>query len=228
MQAKKENIRNWYDNDWLKKIREKREMFPDCEDAINTSDFRNDFIRNHVYEPKRYLFCVYTREFLNILKIYLKKNHRDHIKYKKMWESSKYLEYYVHLIFKTGFYKNKVFITDKEIIEELEILISVLSKPLHAFSIFFNNKDEHNNSISDIDIIVKLILKRWINNETIKHPINYDLDGNKQEYLRKTLSLKVDEYIITTNLKFWRDKCLEEFDEKVSRSNKIKTKNHPI
>lgn len=214
-------ITNWYDNDWFVNIKEKKDKHPNSEDAINTCNFRNDFIRNHIYEPKWYLYCIYVRTFLDVLKIYLKKEHRDHTKYKEMWESSKYLEYYVHLIFKTG--KYKVFNDSKEIIKELEKLTSFLSKPLHRFSIYFNEingLDENTNQ--DIDNIVNLILKHGINSDVLKHPINPEIPDDKQEYLKWTLVFQLDESIVKNNLKFWKDKCLEEFDNKVKSEDKNK------
>lgn len=140
-----------------------------------------------------------------------------------MWESSKYLEYYIHLIFKTKKYKNKIFKTNEEIILELEKLTSYLSKPLHAFSIYFIdniNSDEYSNK--DINSIIDLILKRGINDDVIKHPIDPEVAGDKQKYLKCTTSFEMNKDYLEQNLNFWKEKCLEEFNKNIKFQKKLK------
>lgn len=139
-----------------------------------------------------------------------------------MWESSQYLKYYIHLIFKTGFYKNKIFATNEEIIKELEKLTSTLSKPLHGFSIYFNdiacfNDNDSSNQYSDIEEIVDLILKRSITDNAIKFPIDPKISGNKQEYLKWTSSFQANQYLIKDNLNFWNESCLKEFKKCIKK-----------
>lgn len=232
-------IINWHDKEWQNIVNEKKKNYIDSSEKW---DIYESWIYKYIYEPKRYEFCVYLRSFLNTLKIYLKKDHRDHIKYKNFWESSKYLKYLIHLIFKTGFYKvendNKEweYITienDNEMIEELEVLISFISKSLHGFSIYYNeNKKLKNENMSNtyldkkISSISTLILEKSVFNENvIKHEINPEKKGDEQEYLEWTDSITIDCTSIYNFLKFIESNCLREFEEYIESKRKFKAKN---
>lgn len=234
-----DTIIQWHNNEWLNIVNEKKKNYIE---SSKQWDKYESWIYKYIYEPKRYEFCVYLRSFLNTLKIYLKKDHRDHIKCKNFWESSKYLKYLIHLIFKTGFYKvendNKeweyiIIEKDNEIIEELEALISFISKPLHAFSIYYNtNKKLNDENVSNaylnkkITSISTLILERSVLNENvIKHEINPEKKGNEQEYLKWTSSITMDCNSIYNFLKFIESNCLREFEEYIEFKRKFKAKN---
>lgn len=225
---------NWFNKDWLPEVNKRREKYKDYKDAVKTLGWRNYFFRIFNFQSKRFEYFIYVRSFLDTIRIYLKKNHKDYKRHKEMWESSKYLQYYVYLIFKTGFYNGKVFDTNKKILEEIKILNSFLSKPLHAFSVYYESQKNFNSmSLEDLNYEDKEILKAvnsvafltfrfYPNNDIIKYPIDPNVDVKKQECLNHATFLKYDDAIIKDNLKFWKDKCLEEFDNKVKFEDKNK------
>lgn len=234
-----DSITNWHDTDWLNIISEKKKNY------IENSkiwDVYESWIYKYIYDPKRYEFCVYLRAFLNILKIYLKEDHRDHIKYKSFLESSKYLKYLIHLIFKTGFYKVEndkkewEYITiedDNEIIAELESLISFISKALHGFWIYYNTNKKLKNENSSKDYVNKkifsiatLILERSVFNENvIKYEIDPEKNGNEQEYLKQTRPITIECSNIKSFLKFIESNCLQEFEKYIESKRKFKDEN---
>lgn len=227
---------DWFNKDWLIKANERREKYKDCEEVVKTLYYRNYFIKTIFFEPKRYEYFIYVRAFLDVIKIYLQKNNKNYKDNKAMWKSSKYLEYYVHLIFKTGLYKNTVFASKRQILEELRILLSFLSKPLHAFSFYYNNlndfKDisfedlssDNKEILNSINILISIVLNFRITKQTIKYPIIPGVDGNKQEYLMHINRTQTDIGYIKDNLNFWQKKCLEEFDNKIEEYKKINIK----
>lgn len=105
---------------------------------INLIEIKDQFIWEQIWKPKIFTFCSYLREFLTLLKKY--ENDSD------IEKNNRYLKYWSHLIFKTGLYSNKKFINSRDIKTEIDIINSVISEPLHAFSISYNinfldNKD---------------------------------------------------------------------------------------
>lgn len=167
-------------------------------------------------------YRIYMRVFLDTLRVYLDKNHRDHKNNKKMWELSKDLKYYVHLIFKTKKYKNKFF-TNEEIIEEIKILNSFLSEPLHGNSIYYKKIYISKRVLNKkIEKIIKIILKFGINDDVIKIPINPKIKGNKQNYLKYTKHLVWEDQEFEKFLKFIKNNCLKEVNKEIEELKKWK------
>lgn len=109
---------NW--DDYFKEVNKRK---------INNSEIKDQFIWEQIWKPKIFTFCSYIREFVNLLSKYTQNNNEV--------KNNKYLEYWNHLIFKTGFYQNKIFDEEKDIKFELNILKSFLSEPLHAYSVSY-------------------------------------------------------------------------------------------
>lgn len=98
---------------------------------INDIEIKEQFIWEQIWKPKIFTFCSYFREFITLLMKFIKGD--------KELRSNKYLEYWTHLIFKTGFYlKNKIFTDKNDILNELKVIKAVLSEPLHAYSVAYN------------------------------------------------------------------------------------------
>lgn len=230
-------ITNWHDNEWMNIIKENN--YKEYSNKWNDYEI---WIYKYIYDPKRYEFCVYLRAFLNTLKIYLKENHRDHINYKSIWDSSKYLKYLIHLIFKTGLYKVEndkkeweciTIENDNEIIEELDSLISFVSKPLHGFSIYYNTNKKlkiENNSNNYLNkkiySISNLILEKSIFNENVtKYEIDPKKNGNDQEYIKWTSPITTKYSDIENFLKFIESNCLQEFEKYIESKTKSKDTN---
>lgn len=217
-----DTITEWH-NKWMDFINKEKEK---NEKISNKFIILNNQINKYIYEPKKYEYSVYARAFLDTLKIYLKSDHRSHIRNKDMWESSKYLKCLVNIIFKTGFYKDindneewekKIFNDESKIIIELEELTSFISEPLHGFQIYFNIKSQIKNNKNfkeymneKISNIVSILKNNSIfNDNIIKHALNPNIDENELNYLKWTTSIEIDNSNIKNFLKFIQDSCLD-------------------
>lgn len=222
-------IGKWHDVDWSNLLAKEMEHFErDHKYFMNKWDEWNYLIERYIWIPKNYEYIVCVRTFMDILRVYLDKNHQDHKNNRKMWSSSKFLEYWVHLIFKTGYYNNKIY-DDKEIIDELKDLMSFLSLPLHNFSIYFNRKkglDNKENLNKDmnykVDNIINLILIHSVDNvDVIKNKIDINIEGDKQEYLKFTKCRQLNEPIAKKLLDFIERNCQKEFTNKTKNKKKL-------
>lgn len=217
-------LNDWYINNWINLVNKNMEKYKnEYESDTNNWILWDDWIKKYIFEPKKYQYHVYVRAFLDKLYVYLNKKHRDYKNNKNMWKSSKYLKYYIHLIFKTGFYNNKTYNSNKKIINELIMLISYLSNPLHGFSIYFNKKyisktdEDMEKNINDI---VDLILKKSINSDVIKQPIDLNIEGKKQKYLNCVTWKILDKPQIKNFLSFLEKYFLKDFEESIEESKK--------
>lgn len=201
---------NWLNNEWIKLVNEKTDEFKEKYKGItNKWIIWNGWVHKYIVEPKKYQCCVYVRSFLEKLYVYLNKEHLDHKKHKEMWESSQYLQYYIHLIFKTKKYNDKVYETNEEILEELKKLISFSSESLHGFSIFFNKKYISSNEENNLDEVKKNMQKKV---NTIVNLISENNIYDNGIYQRK-----MEEF-----LNFFKNNCLEEFNKEIEKQQKFK------
>lgn len=213
-------LKDWYINEWKLICNKIEKKF-----KTNMVKKRSSWIQKYIFEPKRYQYTVYVRAFLDKLYVYLKKGHRDHKKNVNMWESSKYLKYYIDLIFYAKPFSDYVYKNEDEVLKELSNLISFLSNPLHGFSNYFNKVYVPDDKVNETDkiekvlqekinYIVDLILKRNINEDVIKCPINDR--NNEQNYLDYTRYKVLDNCEMKNFLQFLKKNFLKEFNEVIN------------
>lgn len=214
---------NWYNNDWVKFVNDNTEKYKeDFQYSVNNLIFYTDWILNYIFYPKKYEYCVYLRTFFEILSDYCKYVNEENKTINEMWESSEYLQYYVHLIFKTAKYKRKIF-NNNRILDELKEIKSYLSEPLHGNSIYYNKKYISKSILNkNINKIVELLFKFGIDKEVVKQAINIKVRGNKQNYLKYTKSLFFDEKEINKFLNFLKISFEKKFNDELKKEKDLK------
>lgn len=140
---------------------------------INLIEIKDQFVWEQIWKPKIFIFCSYLREFLRLLKNYLNNQTPE--------SNNKYLKYWYHLIFKTGLYSNKIFNNSNDVKREIDIINSVISEPLHAFSISYNIK------FLDDEKIIEESLENFVNAKISNLNLtgyfsNENLDDKKRFY----------------------------------------------